>query len=152
MTGKPLTWKNLFDEGIRLIEQHSSHIWTDYNTHDPGVAQLDHLCYALADLGFRVDQPIEDLLANPDLAQIANTAFPAETILTCRPVTLSDFRAVLIDLDHVRNAWLETMDFVDPSIYVDCRDGELQLEPPKRQHARDCANRNGTLSGIEDGL
>ena len=143
MTGKPLTFKDLWQEGINLIEHHSSHIWTDYNTHDPGVTQLDHLCYALADLGYRVDQPIADLLANPKLAGLAGTAFPAETILTCRPVNNLDFRMILIDLDHVRNAWLEPMALTDPTIYVDCRKELLRLTPPPNHKERTIAPKGG---------
>ncbi|MEM6726783.1 MAG: hypothetical protein AAF598_22285, partial [Bacteroidota bacterium] len=42
-------------EGIRLAQQLSGKIWTDYNHHDPGVTLLEQLCYALTDLGYRTD-------------------------------------------------------------------------------------------------
>ena len=40
-------------EGLRYIEQFASDLWTDYNSHDPGMTILDIICYAITDLGNR---------------------------------------------------------------------------------------------------
>lgn len=99
-------------EGIGFIEQMGSHLWTDYNTHDPGITILDALCYAMTDLAYRTRWAIEDLLAsampaaNPEQPYPNQPFFTARTILTVNPWTPDDFRRLLIDLDLVRNAWV----------------------------------------------
>ena len=50
-------------EGIGFVEQMGSHLWTDYNTHDPGITILEALCYAITDLAYRTGWDIQDLLA-----------------------------------------------------------------------------------------
>src|SRR5436190_19622754 len=50
-------------EGINLIQNVSGDIWTDYNTHDPGITLLEAVCYALTDLGYRTAYDIKDILA-----------------------------------------------------------------------------------------
>ena len=52
----------LLEKGISLVQNYSGENWTDYNYHDPGVTLLEQLCYALTDLGYRTNFPIEDLL------------------------------------------------------------------------------------------
>ena len=52
----------LLEKGISLVQNYSGENWTDYNHHDPGVTLLEQLCYALTDLGYRTNFPIEDLL------------------------------------------------------------------------------------------
>ena len=37
----------LRQEGLNAIQQLASRWWTDYNIHDPGITQLELLCYAL---------------------------------------------------------------------------------------------------------
>ncbi len=96
-------------EGIGLIEQMGSQLWTDYNTHDPGVTILEALCYALTDLAYRTGWDIQDLLAYTTLSEdpYPNQPFPkAREILTVNPWTPDDFRRLLIDLNMVRNAWV----------------------------------------------
>ena len=52
----------LRQEGINHIEKLASRIWTDYNTHDPGITILELLCYAITDLGYRSSYDIKDIL------------------------------------------------------------------------------------------
>ena len=49
-------------EGIGFIEKMGSRLWTDYNTHDPGITILEAFCYALTDLAYRSEWDIKDLL------------------------------------------------------------------------------------------
>lgn len=99
-------------EGIGFIEQMGSHLWTDYNTHDPGITILEALCYALTDLAYRTGWDIKDLLATATPSADPNSPFPhqpfftAKDILTVNPWTPEDFRRLLIDLEMVRNAWV----------------------------------------------
>ncbi len=92
--------------GIKHFEKMGSKLWTDYNLHDPGITILEVLCYAITDLGYRTNFPIEDILASPDSHPKQKQFFSAFEILTCNPVTVNDFRKILIDLDGIKNAWL----------------------------------------------
>jgi len=55
----------LRQEGIKYIECLAGKLWTDYNTHDPGITILEQLCYAITDLSYRLDFEMKDLLAPP---------------------------------------------------------------------------------------
>src|SRR5699024_10935549 len=94
--------------GLKHIEKLSSEIWTDYNVHDPGITLLEILCYAITDLGNRTSYDIADLLADKSVPSPSreDQFFTAREILTCNPVTISDFRKLLIDVEGVKNAWL----------------------------------------------
>ncbi len=41
----------LRSEGLKYIENLAHTLWTDYNTHDPGITILEALCYAITELG-----------------------------------------------------------------------------------------------------
>src|SRR5579872_4800878 len=75
-------------EGIRLIEKLSGKVWTNYNSHDPGITLLEALCYTLTDLGYRTSFDIKDILApdseEPDWGAIFYTS---RQILPSNPVT-----------------------------------------------------------------
>jgi hypothetical protein len=92
-------------KGIEYVQKLTGAFWTDYNEHDPGVTILEQLVYAMTDLAYRTSLPIQDLLfdINPDNKIFFN---PAE-ILTIDPITLADYRRVLIDeLPDIKNVWL----------------------------------------------
>ena len=99
----------LRSEGLNYIQELSGRIWTDYNTHDPGVTILETLCFALTDLDYRTNFPIADLLAEEkDNEQAMHKQFlSAIRALPSRPVSIVDYRRLLIDIPGVRNAWLE---------------------------------------------
>jgi len=94
-------------EGMRYIEELAHDLWTDYNTHDPGITILEALCYAITELGYRSNFDIKDLLADGKGSIGNNQAFftPRE-ILTNEPYSLNDYRKLLIDLKGVSNAWI----------------------------------------------
>ena len=111
--------QQLFEIGLKYIQHLSSKIWTDYNIHDPGITTLELLCYALTDLSYRASFPIEDLLAseNNNAEEMRKQFFTARQILPNRPLTLLDYRKLLIDIKieletgekqkAVKNAWLQ---------------------------------------------
>lgn len=113
-------------EGLKHIGDLSGKIWTDHNAHDPGVTILEELCYALIDLGYRTTLPMQDLLAQPrddspkpmedDSPRHENFFTPLE-ILSCNPTTVLDFRKLLLDIDGVRNAWLEPDESLTPPYF-----------------------------------
>jgi hypothetical protein len=125
-------------EGIGFIEQMGSRLWTDYNTHDPGITILENLCYAITDLAYRSGWPIADLLTPASPPADAETPFPdqafftARDILTVNPLTPDDFHRLLIDLEPVRNAWVFCKDCACGfSYYAWCQNDQLQLSYQK---------------------
>ena len=106
----------LRQEGIKHIERLGGKIWTDYNTHDPGITILEQLCYAITDLSYRLDFPLKDLLA-PYPGEERKQFFTAREILTVNPLTINDYRKLLIDIYGVKNAWLEPITDPYPEIY-----------------------------------
>ena len=104
-----LSFEFLRSTGIALIQKLAGKNWTDFNLHDPGVTILEQLCFAITELAYRTDFPIEDLLANEKgvIDYDKNAFFTREQILTTNPVTVNDYRKVIIDeVDQVENAWL----------------------------------------------
>ncbi|MEA3042704.1 MAG: hypothetical protein QOH47_542 [Sphingomonadales bacterium] len=98
-------------EAIALVQHYAGEGWTDYNAHDPGVTIIEQLCYALTDLAYRAGFKAEDLLAGPG-GVIARGRFgphPPWRALTAPPVTVLDFRRLLLDrVPRLGNVWLTT--------------------------------------------
>ena len=100
-----LDFDRLRAEGIRHLENLATEIWTDFNAHDPGITLLELLCYAITDLGYRTRMlPIQDIAAGQSGEK---PWFDAHEILPVSPVTAYDLRKILIDMEGVKNAWLE---------------------------------------------
>ncbi|MEM7369911.1 MAG: hypothetical protein AAF587_15000 [Bacteroidota bacterium] len=95
----------LLAEGVRQLEELATQIWTDFNAHDPGITILEVLCYALTDLSYRTNLPIQDLLASGKTNE--QPYFSAPEILSNEPVSILDYRKLLIDIPGVKNAWLD---------------------------------------------
>jgi len=103
-----LDFDALRTEAIGYLGQLSGKIWTDHNVHDPGITILEMLIFALLDLGYRTNLPVADILArDPSDAGPDNNFFTQARILGCNPLTITDYRKLLVDMDGVRNAWLE---------------------------------------------
>ena len=103
-----LDFEKLRNEGIDYLGKLSGHLWTDHNLHDPGITILEMLAYAILDLGYRTNLPIEDILArNPEDNTIDSNFYTPSQILGCNPLTIIDYRKLLIDIEGVRNAWIE---------------------------------------------
>jgi hypothetical protein len=103
-----LDWEKLRATGIDYLGRLSGKVWTDHNVHDPGITILEILCYAILDLGYRTNLPVEDILArHPDEKSKDNNFFTAADILACNPVTITDLRKMLVDIPGVKNAWVE---------------------------------------------
>lgn len=141
---KSLQYDFLREEGIKYIQGLAGKIWTDYNIHDPGVSILEVLSYAITELGYRASYDIEDLLAkdpnNPDAIEIKNF-FTARQILPNCPVTINDYRKLLIDVDihdpidtdcqhvGVKNAWIEKSKSNEIPVYVHKSESKLSYDP-----------------------
>lgn len=122
-TKDDLDFSFLRKEGISYLESFGGKLWTDFNSHDPGVTILEMLCYAITDLGMRMNTPLEDLLAskNPDLSLQAQF-YKASEILPSKPVNELDYRKLIIDIKGVKNCWLR---IYDKQVHVDCKNNKL---------------------------
>ncbi len=138
-------------EAISYIQRLSGKIWTDYNTHDPGVTILEVLCYAITDLSYRANKPIQDLLAN-ESGSLAGQFFKASEILPGKALTIEDFRKLLMDVEVVeeikidgitekrfagiKNAWLTLRESNEIPIFPDRKEKKLAYTPfPKNEKA-----------------
>ena len=106
--------------GIKLIEKLSGKIWTNYNTHDPGITLLEALCYSITDLAYRTSFDIKDLLKSGMLPGDQNKDFlyTAREILPCSPVTITDYRKIILDTAGVKNAWIETCSNSEVALFL----------------------------------
>ncbi|CAN5331590.1 hypothetical protein BH23BAC1_BH23BAC1_17790 [soil metagenome] len=106
-----LNFEKLREEGIKIIQNLSGGIWTDYNLHDPGVTTLEILCYALTDLGYKTEQLMEAFERDEKVDQdfINNYFFKIDEILPHLPLTKWDLEN-FIEKNHskVLSAWFET--------------------------------------------
>lgn len=97
---KTLDFEYLRQQGIQHIERLAGKVWTDYNTHDPGITILEYLCFGLQDLNYRSTLPIEDITHDPGY----ELPSPGEA-LKGSAVTIHDLRKVALDVEGVKNAW-----------------------------------------------
>lgn len=124
----------LREQGMTLIRQLTSAHWTDHNLHDPGITTLEILCYAITDLAYRTSFKTEDLLtgqsgfiAEPEMSSF----FPAQQALTTTPLTLLDYRKLLLKIDGIRNAWMHPRRSAPGSeipVYADALAQKLTLD------------------------
>ncbi|PSR52335.1 hypothetical protein AHMF7605_01755 [Adhaeribacter arboris] len=129
-------------EGIRLIQDLSGKIWTDYNTHDPGITLLEALCYALTDLGYRTNFDIKDILTPADITSATwqNSFYTARQVLPSHPLTINDYRKLIIDMEGVRNAWLEVSDDSEMLMYWQTNGSETDAGEPAAQLSYEADN------------
>lgn len=120
---------SLFALGLEQVRGLAARTWTDHNVHDPGITTLELLAYALTDLSYRATFPIADLLASEtaNAARMREQFFTARDILPSAPLTTADYRRLLIDLQGVKNAWVQP---TTVTLYADTVRGELQRERP----------------------
>lgn len=105
----------LREQALVLLRGLAGDTWTDHNTHDPGITLLESLCYALTDLGYRIDHPVADLMAEHDAPgampdPAARGLWTAAQMLAGGAVTADDLRRLVMDVPGVKNAWIEPVD------------------------------------------
>jgi hypothetical protein len=108
-------------QGFKYIEQTGSDIWTDYNNSDPGITILEAVCYAITDLAYRTGFEIKDLLAPEQLTSDTwkQIFYTAKQILHNSPLTINDYRKLIIDVKGVRNAWIEKSKDYEVPVWID---------------------------------
>ncbi|HVZ36749.1 MAG TPA: hypothetical protein VG963_30190, partial [Polyangiaceae bacterium] len=150
-----MDYDSLLSEGRRALEQYASDPWTDFNPHDPGITLLEALCYVLTDLVYRTGHTIPELLASSRDDAYANLYAPRE-ILSSNAVTTADLRKVLLNLEGVRNAWIEAAAWRDGMplkglyrVCVDAEDSGLASSPTPLelvQRVTECLHRQRPLA------
>lgn len=115
-----LDFEGLRKEGIRLVQEMSGDIWTDYNLHDPGITILEVLCYALTDLVYRSGFDVADYLAAPDgeldFARLA--LYRPDEIFPSRAITASDYRRLILGaVPNIDNVWVQPAGSGMPGLY-----------------------------------
>lgn len=134
-------------EALEYIQRLAGKIWTDYNSHDPGITMLEVLCFAITDLGYRSNFPIQDLLADEN-GSLANQFFLPSKILPCTPVTINDYRKLLMDVEVVdledtacpyagiKNAWVTIRESNEIPVFPNRDTKKLDYSPfPKSEKA-----------------
>lgn len=137
-------------KGIEYIESFGSKFWTDFNEHDPGITMLEMLCYAISDLGMRLNLPIENILESDDSNKgIPKQFFKASEVLSSSPVTQNDYRKLFIDIQGVRNCWLAKH---EKTVYVDCKNDKLSYDIKDYQNLSATPNlrKSFELNGLYD--
>lgn len=96
-------------KGFEEIEKLGHDIWTEYNNSDPGITILDAVCYAITDLAYRTGYSVKDLLTPENLTEDTwnEIFYTAREILHNAPLTINDYRKMMIDVTGIRNAWIE---------------------------------------------
>ena len=131
-----LNYEALRLEGLQHIERLGKKLWTHYNPSDSGITLLEALCYAITDVSYRINHDIKDLLATPTGNNEDSFYTPQES-LTTQPVTFNDLRKLLIDIDGIKNAWVEIIGDDKPTIYFQDTQRQLsiwdeeQAKPPE---------------------
>ena len=132
-----LDFQFLRKKGVEYIEGLSNKLWTDYNSHDPGITTLEVLSYAITDLGMRMDLNMEDILAsNIEEKKLHKQFIKASDVLPSRPVNELDYRKLFMDIDiyeedkikisrPINNCWLSVY---EEKIHVDCKTGNLDFD------------------------
>ena len=95
----PYRYSALTSKALQYVQTLSGKEWSDFNRHDPGVTVLEQYCYGLTDLTYRANQPIENLLADPDgVTQYhAHGLYAPSEIYPSAAVTDSDFKRLFLD-------------------------------------------------------
>ncbi|MFO7826891.1 MAG: hypothetical protein R6V72_23355 [Cyclobacterium sp.] len=141
-----LDFQFLRKEGISWIQKLGSNLWTDFNTHDPGITILEVLCYAITDLGYRLSLPVQDLLFEGDKKSFLKDHFHlGPDVLPCKALTELDYRMLFIDLKGVRNCWIEPF---KQSLYVDCKNLKMSYDPGILEDLPQKDSRSFDLKGL----
>lgn len=117
-----LDYDTLRKAGMDYLQKIAGKSWTDHNVHDAGITMWEELCYAMTDLAFRTSFDIRDILTTNigEGPSKIHAFYTAKQILTSHPVTVADYRKMLIDnIPGLQNVWLKVLDNIDytPAIY-----------------------------------
>ena len=89
------------------LQRLSGEVWTDYNTHDPGVTVADIANYALTEVDYKFGFSLQDYLTDPKghFYPEQYGLFLSEQVYPTTPVTTDDYRKIMLaeipQLDNV---------------------------------------------------
>ena len=146
-TGDDLDYQFLRSKGLEYIEKLSGDIWTDYNAHDPGVTILEMLSYAITDLAARIEMPMKNLLTPEDDsgAGIKDQFFSASKILTTNAVSETDYRKLFIDIEGVKNCWLQVY---NKKVWADCKNSRLTYNKKDLKSVHEAYRKDFNMRGL----
>jgi hypothetical protein len=132
-------YEYLRSTSLEYLQKIAGKLWTDYNIHDPGVTILELLCYALTDLAYRTSFDVPDILTGAEGKSLKQSEafYSAKQILTTHPVSIADYRKMLIDeVPGLRNVWLIANDneVYNPKIHFNNKLQTLSMTAPAGPH------------------
>jgi hypothetical protein len=164
----------LREEALEVIRQLSGDTaggegWTDHNLHDPGITILEQLCYALTDLGYRLNFSVPALLADavdhreqtiawkPGLPTGSAASLPGmpglEDVLPAAPTTIDDWRKLMLDIEGLRAVSILPAVAASPQLYYDRDHMEIVVrhDPDPTFHALEIKGLQQVLADTEEG-
>jgi hypothetical protein len=120
-------------EGFEHLARLAGDKWTDFNTPDPGITLLEALCYAITEAAYRTGFHVRDLVAykQPPENPWQCVFYTAKELLHNHAVTINDYRKLILDIEGVRNVWIEPSYSYEVPVYVD----QDWLEPLGADHS-----------------
>ncbi len=116
----PLDYDQMRELGLSYIREYASKNWSDYSLHDPGVTFLEAMCFSLADLGYRTNFAIKDLLTKEGehSPTLDGSLYQAKDILSYNPISVDEYKKSILEIEYesespkedcsvVRNVWIE---------------------------------------------
>jgi hypothetical protein len=98
-----IDFNSLMVEARKHITELAGELWTDHNSSDPGITQMEVLAFCIADLSYRTSFDVKDILAGYKGGNLLDIDLPlADVALPNAPVTINDLRKVLIDMPNPR--------------------------------------------------
>ncbi|MDO6686774.1 MULTISPECIES: hypothetical protein [unclassified Agarivorans] len=124
-----LDYKELYTQGLVLVQQLSGDSWTDYNVHDPGVTLLEHLCFALSDLSYRASFSPQSYLNDSGAEQDYNqyNLFDHATVSKIHPNNGNDLRQLLLnEIDSLEDVLVlskndSSLNYLKLTLYISIR-------------------------------
>lgn len=99
----------LQQQSLEDYQRLAGDVWTDYNLHDPGITITDILNYALTELNYRLQFPLQDYLTTkgqPFKPESFGFYLPSR-VFPVSPVTTDDYRKYLLSaLPEIENIWI----------------------------------------------
>ncbi|MFZ6010885.1 MAG: hypothetical protein ACOYXT_11125 [Bacteroidota bacterium] len=136
--------------GYDAIARYSGRVWTNYNDSDPGVTILQQLCYALTELGHKVEIPMRDLLTGRHgrIEYFNHFHRPVEAF-PVNPVTCSDYARMVVDaIPEIKQAYISSDVPCLPSLLSVA----LELRPEMANDIRQDAGYGNSLKKKADQL
>jgi hypothetical protein len=105
-------YAKLHRQALENIQALSGNRWTDFNAHDPGVTILENALYALTEMQYQLEFPLETyLFAHEKQPYAWFGLFPAEAIIAPSLVTPSDYEQLICEnLPEVKNCRVSIAD------------------------------------------